>query len=66
MTDLPGKCYRRCAQCGYLVQVYPTNEAMSIWPDGMMVCRACADGPHNEGQDEIDAEERAARIAEEE
>ena len=48
VTDLPGKCYRRCAQCGYLVQVYPVDAALSVWPDGMVLCRACADGPHED------------------
>ena len=68
MTGLPGKDYSPCGECGRLVRVYPADQALAIWvfPGDMVVCRACADGPHDEGQDEIDAEERAARIAEEE
>ena len=52
MTDLPGKVYQMCRECQRYVQVYPTDWALSIWShDGMVVCRACADGPHEEDDD---------------
>ena len=48
MTGLPGKEYNRCIECGRIVQVYPVDAALAIWPCGSVICRSCADQPHDD------------------
>ena len=52
MTGLPGRSYAPCSQCGRLVQVYPVDRALVVWPGAQVVCRTCADGPHEDDRGE--------------